>query len=245
MSAHLLAHRPTAGVCPTAVARRAMATVLAAGVITGGFVVLAPAPAQADSNVGGFLAHVNSLRASKGLGPLTMVSDLTSIAEGHSEAMLAKETIFHNPSLASVVTNWQTLGENVGMGPTVDALDNAFDNSPEHYANEINATYTQIGIASVTDSRGEIFVTLDFRKPMRPTAATPVPAPPAPVAAPQPVAPIPTPATTTAPTKSTTALRTPVKRITVPWHRRTAAQNATDPVARALRFAAAVSAISH
>jgi uncharacterized protein YkwD len=157
--------------------RRFVAGLLAAVAVSAGVVALTPSAALADGNEGAFLAHLNSLRAAHGLAGLTLASDLNSIAATHSAQMAKSGTIYHNTALPNAVANWQTLGENVGMGPTVTALDNAFDASPEHYANEINSSYTQVGIGSVTDSRGEIFVTLDFRRPMNAVTKAPAKAP--------------------------------------------------------------------
>lgn len=138
---------------------------------------MAPGAQASGSDNAAFLSHLNSLRAAHGLRSLAVASDLASIASQHSAAMEAKQTIFHNASLTSEVQNWQVLGENVGMGGTVAAIDTAFDNSPEHYANEVNASYTQVGIGTARDSRGYLYVTLDFRKP---ESSAPAPRPPAP-----------------------------------------------------------------
>lgn len=156
--------------------RRGIVSAVLVAVVGGATLAIAPGTAQADGNVGAFLAHLNGLRASKGLPALALNGELSSVAQTHSQQMAAQGTIFHNSSLKTQVSNWQTLGENVGMGPSVSAIDNAFDNSPGHYANEVNTSYTQVGIGSVTNANGQIFVTLDFRRPMN--ASTP--APPAP-----------------------------------------------------------------
>lgn len=157
----------------------AVATAVATLVAGVGVVGLAPAAHASGSDNAAFLGHLNSLRAAHGLPRLAVASDLTSIATTHSQQMMARQTIFHNPSLTSQVSNWQVLGENVGMGGSVAAIDTAFDRSPEHYANEVSSAYTQVGIGTAWDSRGYLYVTLDFRKPMHTTAA-PVVRPPAP-----------------------------------------------------------------
>lgn len=150
----------------------------AATLLTGGVVVgLAPAAQASGSDNAAFLSHLNSLRAAHGLHTLALASDLTSIATQHSGAMMARQTIFHNASLTSEVRNWQVLGENVGMGGSASAIDTAFDHSPEHYANEVNAAYTQVGIGTARDNRGYLYVTLDFRKPMGSPAPAPAPRP--------------------------------------------------------------------
>lgn len=214
----------------------ALAAALAVAAMAG-LVALAPAAGASVSDEYAFLAHLNGLRAAHGLPGLAMSADLTAIARQHSNAMMAQQTIFHNANLQSEVSNWQVLGENVGMGPSVSAIDQAFDNSPEHYANEVNPYYTQVGIGSVTDSRGEIFVTLDFREPMYSGAASSAPAPSSQAAA------VPAGHAAAAPAPS----RAPAPA--APAHPVAAAQarpvppSGNDPLAHALRFADTVGAL--
>ena len=122
-----------------------------------------------------FVSLLNQLRASKGLGPLSVDPALTAMAGRWSDHMAAAGTISHNPNLASQApSSWQTLGENVGMGPTVTSIHDAFVASPHHYENLVNASYGYIGVA-VTVSNGTVFVTEDFMG----TGSAPPPAAPA------------------------------------------------------------------
>jgi uncharacterized protein YkwD len=145
--------------------RRTLACAMTGAVLATGALAFSSSAAQPGSNVPAFLAHLNQLRAAHGLRALALAADLDQIAQSHSQEMAAQGTVSHNPNLTTQAQNWQTLGENVGMGPTPAAIDNAFDHSPDHYANEVNATYTQVGIGTYTASNGEIYVTLDFREP--------------------------------------------------------------------------------
>jgi uncharacterized protein YkwD len=118
-----------------------------------------------------FLADVNNSRAQHGLNPLTMVSDLHSLATNWSQHMASGgcgggQSICHNPNLQSEGGNWQEIGENVGVGPDESSIENAFMNSPEHRANILNPDYTQVGIGTATGSDGRLYVTQDFREPM-------------------------------------------------------------------------------
>jgi len=128
-------------------------------------VAVAGAPAaHADSasEEAEFLALTNQLRSSLGIQTLTPQAQLTSIARNWSAKMAADGTISHNPSLPNQVTaNWTQLGENVGMGGAVAAIQTAFINSPHHYENLANGAYNFVGIG-VVDSNGTIFVTVDF-----------------------------------------------------------------------------------
>jgi hypothetical protein len=124
---------------------------------------IAPAAhADSGSEEAQFLALTNQLRSSLGIQTLAPNAQLTSMARNWSAHMASQGTISHNPSLTSQApSNWQQLGENVGMGGAVGAIQTAFINSPHHYENLANGAYNQVGIG-VVDSNGTIFVTVDF-----------------------------------------------------------------------------------
>lgn len=117
------------------------------------------------------LSAVNASRASAGRKPLTLKSDLSSLAYSWSQKMAASGTLKHNPNLTSQVTNWRWVGENVGYGPDVKTVEAAFMASPAHRANILDADYTQIGIGIVV-SGGRVWVTQVFRQPRTVTSAT-------------------------------------------------------------------------
>ena len=139
----------------------------------------APASATPTDNVSyaavsdssGYLSRLNGERAAHGLRPLVMRADLTEVAQTWSEHMAATGVLSHNPSLASAITNWLAVGENVGDGPTIADLDAAFMASPKHRANILDPTYDDVGIATVTRD-GMIWITVDFRDVERPEPAT-------------------------------------------------------------------------
>lgn len=123
------------------------------------------------SDASGYLSRLNGERASHGLAPLVMRSDLTQIAQSWSAHMAATGVLSHNPSLASEVTNWLAVGENVGDGPSIPDLDAAFMASPKHRANVLDPTYDDVGIGTVTRD-GMIWITVDFRDVERPEPVT-------------------------------------------------------------------------
>ena len=155
---------------------------------------LAVAPAaHADvaSDEAAFVAKINQLRASVGVGQLTVDGNLTSIARTWAQSMANAGTISHNPNLAGLVTsNWSLLGENVGVGPTVDGLFTAFVNSPHHYANLVDPRFTHVGVGVVW-SGNTMYTSHEFMTlrgtPAPAPARAPVTSPP--VTAPRVVAP--------------------------------------------------------
>ena len=181
-----------------------------------GIVLLAPAlsaisarPAHADSvsEEAQFLALTNQLRAAKGLSQLAISPEVTAVARRWAGNMAAAGTISHNMNLPNEVhLNWQKLGENVGTGGAVQAIQTAFINSPKHYENLIDPVWNYVGIG-VVDSNGRIFVTVNFMQLTGAAAPKSSPAPratPRTTTAPKPAA-VPRPAPVTVPPQPTPA----------------------------------------
>ena len=163
--------------------------------------------ASSPSSAEQFIADINALRAQVGVGALSESSALDSIAAGWTVHLESVGTLSHNPNLAaSAPSNWRVLGENVGAGPNVADLQQAFTNSPEHYANMVNSSYNQVGVAVQIDSRGVMWVTEDYMD-----------------------LPAPTPAAAPAPVRTTTPSTAPVVRSTSPVARSTPAVQAPAP----------------
>jgi hypothetical protein len=159
---------------------KSLGAILAVALLTpvASAVVARPAHAEPASEEFRFLDLTNQLRRSKGLTPLATNGELTSIARRWSAKMAAAGGIFHNMNLPNDVTlYWQKLGENVGVGSTVEDIQTAFINSPHHYVNLVDPLFNYVGIG-VVDSGGRIFVTVDFMaygSQPAPTASTVAP----------------------------------------------------------------------
>ncbi len=181
---------------------------------------LYPATAQADtvSDEAAFVTKINELRASKGLGPLQVNANLTDKARAWSAGMAAAGKIWHSTLSDGVTEDWKKLGENVGMGGSVDGLHRAFVNSPGHYANLVDPAFTHVGIGIVMNG-STIYVTEVFMQQMPAklpavTVTTPTTAPrPATTTTTRPPAPKPAaakPAAAPSTTTSTTTTPPPV-----------------------------------
>ncbi len=151
-----------------------------------------PAPDQAAQE---FVARINGLRASQGLGELRIDPELTREAQIWASTMSDAGRIFHSDDLSrGIGADWQKLGENVGVGGQVDVLFQAFVDSPTHYANLVDPTYTHVGVGVVNSPDGVRLFTAHRFMSLRPAA--PPPPPPAAPAPPQEAPPAP-PAPTT------------------------------------------------
>lgn len=147
-----------------------------------------------------FVSRINGLRASRGLSQLAVHSQLLSVARNWTERMVAAGRISHNPNLSSEVSgNWTKLGENVGVGPTVDDLMQAFMNSPAHQRNLVDPEWNYVAVGVTRAADGQLYTTHNFMvmagspppgpPPTQPRATTPTtrPAPTGPPAATPPV----------------------------------------------------------
>src|SRR4051812_40725908 len=103
--------------------------------------------ADAGGDEAAFISDTNAARAAAGVAPLAVDSRLTAIARSWAATMAAGGRIWHNPDLASQApSNWRVLGENVGVGGTEPAVQQAFINSPHHYTNIVDPRFTTVGI---------------------------------------------------------------------------------------------------
>lgn len=171
----------------------------ATGVALALSVVLAPATHAAPEATGGaasaaapdpgaesqFVSRINSLRASRGLSQLQVDGQLLGVARRWTERMVQAGQISHNPNLAGEVGgSWTKLGENVGVGPTVDALMQAFVNSPAHNQNLVDPEWTHIAVGVTRAANGQLYTTHNFMTLPGGGAPPPPPPPPPPPATP-------------------------------------------------------------
>jgi hypothetical protein len=141
---------------------------------------------------------------------------MSNVARGWAQQMAASGGIAHNPDRGNQITGWSVLGENVGMGTSVDIVHQALVNSPHHYENLVDSEFSLVGIG-VAYGPNTVYVVEDFMAPagggggggggeVAPTAPDPEPAPVVEEAP----APRPARTTTTAPPETTVPVTAPV-----------------------------------
>jgi hypothetical protein len=181
---------------------------LIASVVVGASARADAGPDNPAADEAQFVAMVNQTRASVGAPPLSVNGQLTALARQHSQVMADAGTIFHaNPISAGVTAPWTKLGENVGTGPSVPPIMTAFINSPKHYQNIVDPSFTSIGVGVVWVGP-QMFTTHRFMQTSG-GGAPPPPPPPPPTTAPPPPPDPPAPPPTTAPPPATTRPITP------------------------------------
>ncbi len=119
--------------------------------------VLATAADASDVTVdpdseAGFVTEINRFRVAQGLVPMEVDDSLTVAAREWAREMAAVGEISHAPDLGSgVAPGWHKLGENVGVGPDVDALHQAFLDSPTHRANLTDPSFNKVAVGVIRD----------------------------------------------------------------------------------------------
>ena len=132
----------------------------------------APANAGSNRDEAEFVKRINTVRASKGLVRLKINANLTNTARRWAGTMAARERIWHSNLPNGVTARWQKLGENVGMGPSVSALHDAFVKSPRHYANLVDPAFRYVGLG-VVNIDGMSFVSEVFMQRRPPSKRMP------------------------------------------------------------------------
>lgn len=103
---------------------------------------------------------INSMRASKGIAPLELSSDLTEIACARAEEIAWSGEHSHTRPNGKRFTSLLkeagitegVAGENIGWGyETVDDVCTAWKNSQSHYENIMNPDFSKIGIGIAAD----------------------------------------------------------------------------------------------
>jgi len=178
--------------------RKVLSGALVSALTLGILSVAASSASALTSQEQAFVDRINAERRQRGLNTLVVKNDLADVARRHSRRMAAEGSIWHNPNLGNEVDGWQVIGENVGMGPSVESLHAAFMNSKPHRDNILYSSYNQIGVGNAVDESGTIYTTHVFAK-RRSTSSTTTSAPaPKPAAAPAAAAPKPKPKPVTA-----------------------------------------------
>ena len=148
------------------------------------------APARTPQEVGdewAFVDRVNTARTQSGRASLAVPPSLREHARDHSERMATAGYLFHdgddiNSDANSVSRCWSKVGENVGVGTSVDQVHQAFMASAGHRANILDG-FDYVGVG-VEHRNSRIWVTQRFMKLVanyprlatEPRPATPPPA---------------------------------------------------------------------
>ncbi|HZT64365.1 MAG TPA: CAP domain-containing protein [Acidimicrobiales bacterium] len=107
-------------------------------------------------------SQINQTRTQHGVAPLLVDSRLESVARSWVVQMADSGRVSHNPNLENQApSDWEYLGENVGSGPSLQAINDAFVASADHYANIVDRNYNAMAVAAV-NVNGVVYAVEDF-----------------------------------------------------------------------------------
>jgi uncharacterized protein YkwD len=126
--------------------------------------IAATPAAAANSGEMELRTYINEARDKHGARELAMRSFLVRAARKHSRWMAGTSQLVHSRDLASYAggRDWSVLGENIGYGPSMEVLHDAFMDSPPHRRNALNRRYEKVGVGMAVGDDGRIWVTVLF-----------------------------------------------------------------------------------
>jgi hypothetical protein len=145
----------------TAAVRPWTILVLAAALLLGAVVPAADAATVTPDHESRLVALINDERTDRGLAPLDLTLQLTRIGRDWSQAMARQDDLSHRPDLAEQIDgDWRRLGENVGYGPSLDKIHDAFMDSKGHRDNVLG-DFDRVGVG-VVEEDGRLWITVNF-----------------------------------------------------------------------------------
>jgi uncharacterized protein YkwD len=127
--------------------------------------VLAPAASAELRSKRAFISDTNHARTARDIRSYHVARDLAQIAQRWANWMAQHQSMRHNPYLTSQVQGWQSVGENVGRGPSEPSIQRLFMGDTYHRDNILSHDFTQVGIGTARDARGRLYVDEVFRRP--------------------------------------------------------------------------------
>ena len=116
-------------------------------------------PQQVDS-----FQRLNDDRGANGLIGVGSNETLMAKAQAWSDYLASVGSLQHSNVAESVDPGWWMLGENVGYGPSIEAVQHVFMQSPGHRANILNPEFNWAGTGVSVSGNGTVYVVQVFAK---------------------------------------------------------------------------------
>lgn len=111
------------------------------------------------------MADVTNLeRSNRSVRQLKLDKRVSRYAFHHSQDMAKAQQLYHTSTFGPVLGNrkWRFAGENIGVGTSIDSVETAFMNSPEHRANILDPSYRHVATGVYVDDNGLLWITVIF-----------------------------------------------------------------------------------
>ncbi len=97
------------------------------------------------------LTELNADRSANKLRTLAVQADAQNKAQAWAEKLAKENTLYHSTLSSGIKVKWCSLGENVGYGPSVAAIEDAYMNSSGHRANILSTKWNGVGVGYATN----------------------------------------------------------------------------------------------
>ena len=97
------------------------------------------------------LSELNADRAAHKLRTLGTQADAQRKAQAWAEKLARENKLYHSTLSDGIKVKWCSLGENVGYGPNVPAIEDAYMNSSGHQANILSTKWNGVGVGYATN----------------------------------------------------------------------------------------------
>ena len=92
------------------------------------------------------LQELNADRTAHKLSALRTQADAQRKAQAWAEKLARENKLYHSKLSDGIKVRWCSLGENVGYGPSVPAIEDAYMNSEGHRANILSTKWNGVGV---------------------------------------------------------------------------------------------------
>jgi uncharacterized protein YkwD len=99
------------------------------------------------------LNELNADRSANKLRTLGTQADAQAKAQAWAEKLARENTLYHSTLSSGIKVKWCSLGENVGYGPSVAAVEDAYMASPGHRANILSTKWNGVGVGYATNGK--------------------------------------------------------------------------------------------
>jgi uncharacterized protein YkwD len=97
------------------------------------------------------LDALNADRKTHGRRALPVQIDAQNKAQAWAERLARENRLYHSKLSDGISTKWCSLGENVGYGPSVAAIQDGYMKSPGHRANVLDTKWNGVGVGYATN----------------------------------------------------------------------------------------------
>jgi len=109
------------------------------------------------------LNALNADRRAYRLAPLNTQRDAQNKAQAWAEKLARENKLYHSDLQDDIRVKWCRLGENVGYGPSVHDIEQAYMDSGGHRANILSSKWNGVGVGYATNGK-RIFTVQFFIK---------------------------------------------------------------------------------